>query len=815
MMLMNWPCSCLDLLRRRLYPIIIATSVLVGAGEVNGNDKTNTFLAELRPGHFDRILSLLDHGQAETSNAQVADLVRDLHRHQAHTKRWIQDRQDAYQFAYAQMAALSITGHIEDAMGFAIEAHGLAVEEQAIFEDPNLIQLVDQATENADKASQAGDWVKAASLYRRLDLLFDDPASAYRENSKKALRHLHVMRTYIPQQLKTLYEQRAMQRGEQIDPINLGDDPWNKRLSGITRQMLIRAFVDTRESHVNSIEFKQLLEGAIEALLVLVNTQGLEQAFATLNDQEAVVDFRNYLIAQRDLLDDTTGIWTLDELKNRINDIFRENQATVQLDMPVLVYEMTSGAMETLDEFTAVIWPYDLEQFRRNTKGSFYGVGIQISMTPGPLSVIDLPFGSPPYQAGLRNQDALVQINGRDISDYSPRYVMWRLSQIDDQPITVSIERENAQQLMTITLTTPAAVKIKRSNGRLNVKSPLRGTPAYQAGIRANDIIASVNGQPTKQWTLGQAVRNITGPEHTNVTLGIERKGQVNSFDVEIERAEIGIESVKGWQLNPNDTWDYYIDRDRRIGYIRLTQFIPQSSDDMVTAIKQMQDDDGLDALIMDLRFNPGGLLNKAVDVTNLFLRSGVIVSTIDGNGDESDTRRAMPHKALGSFPLVVIINQGSASASEIVSGALQDYARGTIIGTRSYGKGSVQDLFPIDTGRTAHLKLTTQYYRLPSKRIIHRTPQDKHWGIEPDFEVKMTDDQVRTLLKFRQELDVLYRNEDPIPPQQTDATVFSASRILTEGMDPQLEAALLLLKTHMVAGDLELASQATVVNMP
>ncbi len=814
MILMNWPCRCLGLLRRRLYPIIIVASVLVGAGGVDGNDQADIFLAELRSGHFDRILSLLNSGQAETSNVHVADLISDLHRHQVHVKRWKQDRQDAYQFAYAQMTALNATGHIEDAMGFAIEAHGVDIEEQAIFEDPNLIQLVDQATENADKASQAGDWVEAASLYRRLDLLFDDPASVYRENSEKALRHLHVMRTYIPQQLKTLYEQRAMQRGEPIDPINLDDDHWNKRLFGITRQMLIRAFVDANENHVKSIEFKQLLGGAIDALLVLINTQGLEQAFVTFNDQEAVADFRNYLIAQRDLLDDTIGIWTLDELKRRINHIFKENQATVQLDVPVLVYEMTSGAMETLDEFTSIIWPYDLEQFRRN-KGSFYGVGIQISMTPGPLSVIDLPLGSPSYLAGLRNQDALVQINGRDISGYSPRYVMWRLSQIDDQPITVSIERENVQQLMTITMTTPTVVKIKRPNGRLNVKSPLRGTPAYQAGIRANDIIASVNGQPTKQWTLSQAVRNITGPEHTNVTLGIERKGQDDSFDVEIERAEIEIESVKGWQLNPNDTWDYYIDRDRRIGYIRLTQFIPQSSDEMITAIKQMQDDDGLDALIMDLRFNPGGLLNKAVDVTNLFLRRGVIVSTVDGNGDESDTRSAMPHKALGNFPLVVLINQGSASASEIVSGALQDYARGTIVGTRSYGKGSVQDLFPIDTGRTAHLKLTTQYYRLPSKRIIHRTPQDKQWGIEPDLEVKMTDDQVRTLLEFRQELDVLYRNEGPIPPQQVDATVFSASRILTEGMDPQLEEALLLLKTQMVAGDLELASQATVANTP
>ena len=812
---MKWPCHCLGLLRRRLCPIIVAASVLAGAGGAGGSDRADIFFTELKSGRFDRILSLLDSGQSATSRAHVEDLVRDLRRHQVHTKRWVQDREDAYEFTYGQMAALSAADHIEDALGFAIEAHGVAVEEQAILEDPKLIQLVEKATAQANEAAQTGDWVEALSLYRRLDLLFDDPASLYTENYKKALRHLHVMRIYIPQQLEALYEQRAIQRGESVDPINLGDDTWDQRLAGITRPMLISALEEASKSHVESVEFKQLLRGTIDALLILINTHGLEQAFATLNDQEAVAAFRGYLIARRDLLDGIKGDLTLNELKMRINRIFRENQATVQLEMPVLVYEMTGGAMETLDEFTTVIWPYDLEQFRRNTKGSFYGVGIQISMTPGPLSLIDLPFGSPPHQAGLRNHDAIVQINGRDVSDYSPRYVMWRLTQIDDRPVTVGVEREGGPHPVTITLTKPAEVKIKRPNGRLTVKSPLRGTPAYQAGIRANDIIVSVNGQFTKHWTLDQAVRNITGPENTKVTLGIERKGHGESFDVEIKRAEIDIESVKGWQLNPDDTWDYYVDRQRGIGYVRLTQFIPQSSDEMTAAINQMQDDAGLNALIVDLRFNPGGLLNKAVDVTNLFLRKGVIVSTVDGNGDESDTRRAMPHQTLGNFPLAVLINRGSASASEIVSGALQDWERATIVGTRSYGKGSVQDLFPIDTDRTAHLKLTTQYYRLPSKRIIHRSPRDRQWGIEPDLEVKMTDDQVRSLLEFRQELDVLHSNDGHAGEQQVDVAVLSPSRILTEGMDPQLEAALLLLKTGMVVGDLELARQATTVNTP
>ena len=151
---------------------------------------------------------------------------------------------------------------------------------------------------------------------------------------------------------------------------------------------------------------------------------------------------------------------------------------------------------------------------------------------------------------------------------------------------------------------------------------------------------------------------------------------------------------------------------------------------------------------------------------------------------------------------MVVLINQTSASASEIVSGALQAYGRGTIVGTRSFGKGSVQDLFPI-AGGPANLKLTTQYYRLPNKRIIHRTPTSTTWGIEPDLHVDVTDDQVRELLSFRQEADVL-RSGQAGPTDEYDA-----DRILQEGLDPQLQAALLVLRTKLLATKVELASRS------
>ena len=196
--------------------------------------------------------------------------------------------------------------------------------------------------------------------------------------------------------------------------------------------------------------------------------------------------------------------------------------------------------------------------------------------------------------------------------------------------------------------------------------------------------------------------------------LGIKRGQKI--LEKDIRRAQIEIESIRGWQLEPDDTLNYYIDSKRRIGYVRLSQFIPRSETDLDLAINQMRSNRGLDALILDLRFNPGGLLKTAIDVTNRFLAKGLIVSTIDAEGNQTSSRNARPDFCHPQIPLVILITQTSASASEIVSGALQDHNLATIVGVRSYGKGSVQDLFAIATNDatsepSAMLKLTTHYY--------------------------------------------------------------------------------------------------------
>ncbi|MEX0776250.1 MAG: S41 family peptidase [Phycisphaeraceae bacterium] len=349
-------------------------------------------------------------------------------------------------------------------------------------------------------------------------------------------------------------------------------------------------------------------------------------------------------------------------------------------------------------------------------------------------------------------------------------------------------------------------IQISRRDGQLLVVSPLEGTPAQRAGIKAGDVIATVNGESTTGWSLDRAVRTITGPEGTPVTLGIKRVGDKDLSEYKINRAEIVIESVKGWEHQPQGGWDYFIDGAQKIGYIRLSQFIPQSADDIDAAVNAMEKHGGVNALILDLRYNPGGLLTSAIDVADRFINSGVIVDTVGPNGERTGEARAKPHKTYPAFPVVVLVNEGSASASEIVSGALQAHDRATIIGMRTFGKGSVQDLYKLDGGN-AYLKLTTQYYRLPNGQIIHRKPDAGTWGIEPDIAIKMTPKQLVDLIEFRQNLDVI--RDTNVPTTQPAA---SASDMLEKGLDPQLEAALLVLKTHLVADQIAIARGNTVV---
>ena len=208
----------------------------------------------------------------------------------------------------------------------------------------------------------------------------------------------------------------------------------------------------------------------------------------------------------------------------------------------------------------------------------------------------------------------------------------------------------------------------------------------------------------------------------------------------------------------------------------------------------------GANALILDLRFNPGGLLREAVSIANRFVREGVIVSQHNAQGVQVDADRARPGMdTLRSMPVAVLINDGSASASEIVAGCLQDYAKtgainAVVVGVRTYGKGSVQNIYDLGRGE-AILKLTERYYRLPGGRLIHRRDGQNVWGVEPDITVRMLPNQIGEALELRQTADIVEIDERGVALNEDKRP--DPTRLLTEGIDTQLEVALLLLRTQ------------------
>ncbi|HZT27322.1 MAG TPA: S41 family peptidase [Pseudolabrys sp.] len=263
-------------------------------------------------------------------------------------------------------------------------------------------------------------------------------------------------------------------------------------------------------------------------------------------------------------------------------------------------------------------------------------------------------------------------------------------------------------------------IEVTMEDGLIKVVAPIDETPAAKAGILANDIITKLDDEQVQGLTLNQAVDKMRGPVNTKIRLTIMRKGKDKPFEVTITRDVIRVRSVRS-----------HVEGDD-VGYIRLTQFNEQTTEGLKKAIADIKAkvaENKLKGYILDLRNNPGGLLDQAISVSDAFLQKGEIVSTRGRNVEETQRFNARPGDLTDGKPLIVLINGGSASASEIVAGALQDHRRATVLGTRSFGKGSVQTIIPLGSGNGA-LRLTTARYYTPSGRSIQAK------GITPDIEV-------------------------------------------------------------------------------
>jgi carboxyl-terminal processing protease len=358
-----------------------------------------------------------------------------------------------------------------------------------------------------------------------------------------------------------------------------------------------------------------------------------------------------------------------------------------------------------------------------------------------------------------------------------------------------------------------------------------------------------VNGMSTADWPLDKAVDTITGPAGTPVTLGISREGEAKPIEYPLVRERIKMYSVQGWKKTGYNErfepqWDWYVDPEDGIGYIRLTGFNEDTFTDFLKSMREMSTQRDINGLILDLRGNPGGLLESAVKFVNAFLRTGRIVSVEDRNGQELYERTAQRQRApLADVPTVVLINEGSASASEIVSGALEAHDVAVVIGERSFGKGSVQEVHEID-GRgpdaKANVKYTVQHYLLPPKpgetkgRLVHKQPGSDDWGVMPDYVVKLSPDQIEEINKIRASADDVPEeaadgmvevpgsskapgDEPPANGQAVDKKAKEPrdpAELVMKGIDPQVEMAVLLLQGRAL-GQAEKASSATPATAP
>lgn len=330
-------------------------------------------------------------------------------------------------------------------------------------------------------------------------------------------------------------------------------------------------------------------------------------------------------------------------------------------------------------------------------------------------------------------------------------------------------------------------IEITVKNNVLTVVSPIEGTPADKAGIKANDQILKIDDQPTQGMSLMDAVQKMRGPKGSKVKLLIFRKGLAKPLGFDLVRAVIAIKSIKSMTLEPG------------FGYVRISSFESGTASDLHKAIQKLQADNpgGMQGLILDLRNNPGGLLDQAVEVSDQFLNGGLIVYT--GGRLEDQKMRFEAHKKDTPFtvPMVVLVNGGSASASEIVSGALQDHKRAIIMGEQTFGKGSVQTVIPLNDGSA--LRLTTSLYYTPSGRSIQAE------GITPDIVVKRTGTEVKGAKSdeptFIREKDLPghFKDQNPVVAKKSQLTSAQiAAKKFVEG-DNQVSRALDLLKGYKI----------------
>ncbi len=315
-------------------------------------------------------------------------------------------------------------------------------------------------------------------------------------------------------------------------------------------------------------------------------------------------------------------------------------------------------------------------------------------------------------------------------------------------------------------------VTLSPETKQLTVAMPLPGSPAAEAGILAGDRIMRIDGQSAEGLSLPDAVKLMHGETGTSVVLTVLHKGQDDPVEIEIVRAVIQIDTVVGHDRNDDGSWKFFLEGEDKIAYVRIRSFADNTAEEMREVMRQLVDD-GVRGLVLDLRGDPGGFLEQAVKVCDMFVSQGVIVSTRRRHDHIYRVFNAAAKDTLPDFPVAVLVNGYTASASEILAACLQDHRRAVIVGERTFGKGTIQELIELES-KYGMLKLTTGTYWRPSEKDINRRKgedENDDWGVRPDEGFKVA-------FPAREEVEKAQKNGDFVDPQLEKAKEYLRSKL-------------------------------------
>jgi len=698
----------------------------------------------LRAGKFEISSDYLAQAAAVSRDPTVEKLAAWIRQFEQQRQVFVSERNREFEKAASEARLLAGRNKETHAIESAARAYLLAADKEAFRREPWLAQLLADAKRLAEQYEKDEQWLKSLRIYSQLSTI-EPEVPQWKEKLKTSTRRIRLLAMYVPDELKRIQDADARER-EEVEAL----------LNPATRPAT-RPAPDEEAENQNRIKWQDLLRDVNMDML----RAALPQAYANYYNR---ITYSKLMIGG---LQGLRVLATTPGLQKAFPDLAaRERRSQFIGGLDALIERVRESSKDDLQMAFGIL--NDVEKLNAATVNLPHQV-IVSEFADGAFGTLDT-FTSIIWPS--------------DWEEFQ------KTTKGEFSGVGIQIQTDDA--------------------GNLKVVSPLEDTPAYRAGIKPEYIITHINGRSARWMNINQAVKLITGPPGTTVRLTI-RDTAGNVRDYELVRETIKVASVKGWLHKPGGGWEFVIDPDQKIGYVRLTNFTRSTAKELAAAVAQMNEA-GVRGLILDLRYNPGGLLNIAIEVVDRFIPPGLdIVSTKPNRPDsphrETTTRAGTQHVPFVEkvrLPLVVLVNQYSASASEIVSGALKDHKRAIVVGERTFGKGSVQMLYPLGERQAnpeAVLKLTTSHYYLPSGRCIHREENSKEWGVEPDVVIEMTPEQMRTAIDARQRFDVLRDAAD-------DAGADKPRKNPLE-CDPQLAAALLIMRFQLAGAPLQPAEHA------